>query len=262
MIEKKFLDLMNTELDGVNSAKESADLKKYLASNSEAKNYYEDLKTIYGIVDADRDQEPPSDLEDNILSSISFGKYSSGRTNGRDGGWLGKWVSVHRLRYAGAFAVGIIIGVIAYATIKYDGDSDKSFDNSLMYGTMRSIETTDEFEQIQSAGIDLGEINGQIRVYESKQLLIAEVSLGSPGEIEWVLQFDDDVSFEGFRHIDGQDCEVAAARTETRVQQNGNNKYVLFFNNKDHLTTPMVLKIYSADQLLLYEKKLTSAASK
>jgi hypothetical protein len=217
---------------------------------------------MFRAIDADPDGEPPPDLGDNVLASIPFGKYTTARTNGRSVVRWGDWLFARRLRYAGTFAAGIIIGVIVYAVVGYDGGGDDTFDNSLMYGTMRSIESTHEFEQIQSAGIDLDEISGDVCIYGSGHALLVEVSLKSPGDIEWVLQYDNnDVSFEGFRHLGGQGCEVAAAATETRVNQRGDSKYVLFFSNKDRSTIPMVFKVFSADQKLLFEKILTPAAS-
>lgn len=262
MTENDYLDLMNGELDGVNTGRDSNRLRGYLASNDEARDYFEKLEEVCRAVDADPEHKPPPDLFDKILASIPFGRFPTARSNGRSSRWGPSGFFSRRLRYAGAFAAGIIIGVIVYAAVGYDGRAGDSFDNSSMYGTMSSVESIDEFEQVQAAGIDLHELSGQVRVYESEHTLLAEVSLRSPGEVEWVLQFDNnDLSFEGFRRLDGQGCDVAAAPSETRVHQNGDSKYILFFSIKERPTSPITFKVYSADQKLLFEKLLTSAAS-
>ena len=41
MIDDKILELMNREIDKANSEKESADLKKYLDENIEAKKHFQ-----------------------------------------------------------------------------------------------------------------------------------------------------------------------------------------------------------------------------
>lgn len=261
MTDDKYLDLMHEELDGVNSPGGSAELKRYLDSNVEASRYFEELGEMFRIIDADPERKPPPDLLNNILESIPFGKYTAARAIGRGVVRWGGWFFGSRLRYAGTFAAGIAIGVIVYATVGYDGSSDTAFDNSLIYGTMRPAGSTNEFRQIQSTGIDLDEVDGQVRVYGSRDALVADIYLKSRSEIEWVLQYDNnDVSLEGFRHLDGQDCEVAAAPTETRVHQHGDNRYIVFFSNNDRSSTSIVIKVFSADQKLLFEKILTSAA--
>lgn len=263
MIEKKYIDLMNAELDGVNSSKESEELSEYLVSNREAKDHFEDLKFIFGRIDASKSVDPPSNLEDKIFSSISRGKRHSYHSSDHKASWIARCFSVPHLRYAAVFAAGILIGVILYSRIGYEGVGGGSFDKSRLYGTMKFVESAYGLEEIQSIDVDVGEVRGQIRLHESERALVAEVSLYSLDSIEWVLQFDkEDVLFEGFRHVDGKDCDIVAAATEARVRQTGDNKYVLFFSQNDHLDTPMVAKIYSADHLLLFEKSLTRAAVK
>ncbi len=43
MIEERYVELINKELDGLNTESESQELEKYLSENVEALTYYEDL---------------------------------------------------------------------------------------------------------------------------------------------------------------------------------------------------------------------------
>ena len=46
MIDEKLIELMNSEIDGVNSAEESLELKKYVESHPEAQSYFEALHRL------------------------------------------------------------------------------------------------------------------------------------------------------------------------------------------------------------------------
>jgi hypothetical protein len=266
MIGKKYIDLMNAELDGVNSTKESDLLREYLASNREAHDHFEDLKFTIGRIDAGKAfVEPPLDLEQRIFTSICWGRRRSEGSGRSTPSWIARCFSAPHLRYAAAFTAGILIGVILYSKVGYEVAGGSLFDKSRLYGTMKFIESADGLEEIKSLDVEAGEVRGQIRLHESERALVAEVSLSSSDPIEWVLQFDeDDVLFEGFRHIDGKgkDCNIITAASEARVRQTGHNKYILFFSQDNHLDAPIVAKIYSADHSLLFERSLTRAAEK
>jgi hypothetical protein len=44
MIEPKFIEMMNMELDGVLSERDRADLREYLSSSPDASEYFEGLR--------------------------------------------------------------------------------------------------------------------------------------------------------------------------------------------------------------------------
>jgi hypothetical protein len=91
-------------------------------------------------------------------------------------------------------------------------------------------------------------------------VLLAEVALNASDDIDWVVEYDaGDVSFDGYRSFNGGTGDVVAANTEMRVHQTGETRYLLFFTRKSHSVTPFIVKIYSANQLLL-EHTLSPAA--
>ena len=70
MIETKYVEWMNMEIDGVLPPDETSTLHEYLSSSSEAAEYYESLKATVSVVDATEDPGPPPHLETQILSQI------------------------------------------------------------------------------------------------------------------------------------------------------------------------------------------------
>ena len=90
--------------------------------------------------------------------------------------------------------------------------------------------------------------------------MLAEVSLDAPGVIDWVIEGDDgNVSLGGYRSSDGEAGEVLARDTRMRVRQTGGSHYLVYFNRQSDTVEPLVVKIYSADQLLL-EHAISPAA--
>jgi hypothetical protein len=263
MIGPEFVEQANKELDGVLSRPESERFHRRLATDAEAAKYFESLRATLAAVDAAEEPDPPAQLESRILDAVPWGQHrphspARGRATFRD--W---WIFTPKLRYAVTFVFGVLFGLIVYTSIAYNTDqSPGGLDDADFYGTMRYIDNTDGFQETHSVGVNLDQVTGHVRLHEADRVLLAEVSLESAGEIEWVLQYDEsDVSFEGFRQSEGRAGDVHATSTETRIYQTGEARYMLFFSQKHHKVTPITIKIFSADQLLL-EQPLTPSAAR
>jgi hypothetical protein len=261
MIEPKFVEWMNMELDGVLPPRRSKELHEYLSSHPDAAKYFDGLRATVAAVDSVEPAEPPPGLERRITDAVPWDRHPVADRGGGPVAALGKWFTGPRWRYAAVFGFGIVFGLLVYSAINYDNARrGAGLDITDFSGTMRHITTADGFRQTQEFGVDLDEVHGSVSLHQSNEVLLTEVALDTPGRIEWVVEYDaDDVSFDGYRCFDGDTGDVIAARTEMRVVQSGDTRYLLFFTQKDHPVTPIVVKIYSADQLLL-EKSLTPAA--
>jgi hypothetical protein len=125
---------------------------------------------------------------------------------------------------------------------------------------MRQIKTVKGFKQTQDIRVDLEQARGHVSLYESKNILLTEVILDVPETIKWTLQFDEnDVVFEGYRRFKQDTGDIDVTRSEMRVSQTGDARYLFFFTRKDPRVDPMVIKLFSADRLLL-EKFLVPSA--
>jgi hypothetical protein len=255
MIDPKFIEWMNMELDGVLPHRQGRELREYLDSHPEAQRCFEGLRATFEAMDKSPESEPPPHLFERIRAAIPFGRYQAVSPARGSAPRQGRWFIMPRLRYAAAFGFGIVFGLLVYSAISYDsGGGSGGVDNSDFWGTMKRIDSADGFTQSRVLGVDVDGVTGQVRLHESDDVLLAEVTLDSSDEIEWVMEYNaDDVSFEGYRCFDGGTGDVVAAKSEMRVLQSGDTRYFLFFARKDHRVSPFVVKIYSADQLLLEE---------
>ena len=253
---ERLTELIHGEVDGVNDAAATAELKKHLATDSSAQAELDALKRLTGRLDAIEAVEPPSHMFHRILAAVPFGRLERPTHPQRDG--IGAWLSGlfprFRLRYVATFATGLVAGfVLLWAAVAGDR-VDRPLDISNLYGTMRSIDTSDGFAVVGSVGIDAGTVRGEVRLHESDRKLLAEISLNTPDEIEWVLKYGD-ASFEGFRQIEGATGTLRAADNTMTVSHTGNGRYLLFFTQEGDADGSMSIEIFSSGNLL-YHKDL------
>ncbi len=69
MIDERMAELMQREIDGVVSSKDSAELHRYLAENPQALAYYEELREVDRALSIGGCAAPPADLKDAIVAA-------------------------------------------------------------------------------------------------------------------------------------------------------------------------------------------------
>lgn len=261
MIEPKFIELMNMELDGALPERDRTQLHEYLSSAPEATKYFEGLRAAVEAANSVEQVEPPAGLRGKILDAVPFSHPHVEAPLRGFAGWRENWFTMPRFRYAAFFVFGIAFGVLVYSAMNYDAQRGEGELNiSHFLGTMKQFTSSDGFKQTRAFDVDLDRVQGQLNLHESDRLLLAEVALDASGEIDWVVEYDArDVSFDGYRSFNGGESDVTAAKTEMRVHQTGDTHYLLFFTRKSHPVTPFVVKIFSADRMLL-EHTLSPAA--
>lgn len=251
------IELMNREIDGVNTSAQSDELNRLLAGDADARAEFDALKALHRRLEAIPVADPPPHLIHRILSAVPFGRYP-GRAPAHEGlgAWLSGIFSRPRLRLAATFATGLVAGIVLWAAVD-SGHVDSSIDTSNLYGTMRSIHSSDGFQVVGHVGIETAQVRGEVRLHESDRKLLAEISLDTTDPIEWTVRYNrDDVAFEGFRQVEGDAGSVSAAGDVMTVSQAGSGRFILFFTEQNDIPAPMSIDIFSAGNLL-YHKDLT-----
>jgi len=252
------VELMHAEIDGTNAPEQTRQLNEYLAAHADARRDFEELRALATHLDAQPHVDPPAHLIHRILAAIPFGRYPKAGSERGLGAWLSVAFPRRRLRYVAAFALGVVAGCILLWSTVSSRYVDSPLDVTNLYGTMRTIEPTDGFKVVGTAGVDLGPVRGEIRLHESDRKLMAEVSLRASDPIEWVLHYGPDVAFEGYRQVAGAAGAVTAAGTEMRVSQAGEGRFILFFTETDGSVTPMSIEIFESGKLI-YQKQFVDA---
>ncbi|MCK4237140.1 MAG: hypothetical protein KAX38_08460 [Candidatus Krumholzibacteria bacterium] len=254
MINDKYIELMNGEIDGVNSPEESLALNNYLDTHPEAQRHYKELcKTVEMFGEA-KELEPPAELRGIILSSIF--KKTEGME--RKSLFPSKPETLkHKFRYgyAYAFAAGIILGICLFAFLSHFGPGSRLSGPNNFYGTLGIKSRDGQFLTAEPIEFDLPDVSGSAHLRYSKDIILAEISLSSDSEIRVVLQHDENVSFEGLRTSVGNHHNVNVTMNKVELTHSGTCDYVIIFKDGSQNDNPIRIKI-KTDRGLLLEKSV------
>lgn len=257
MIDEQTLHLMNTEIDGVNSAVRSGRLRDILESDEEAMAYFASLKGVLERIDADPLVDPPLELRQRILDAIPFGQLPAGdRSTGLDTGesrWV-RWLSVlfpqPTMRYAGIFGLGLVFGVIVFTA----GSLMDSPPPANLQGTMMVLDG-EAGESIGHLEVEAPGVSGHIDVRSSANHIVAECTIGSSSQIEWALSYNADVVLESISRADGGLVGVRTTDTGIRFTHSGDGRYTIVFARDPAVTESPLVLVTSGGQTI-YEKHL------
>ena len=77
MIDTKYIELIHREIDGLNSAHESAELQRFISSSHEAKDLYDELVAVSHMLHEIRSVDPSPNVKKIILNSIDTSRYTA-----------------------------------------------------------------------------------------------------------------------------------------------------------------------------------------
>jgi hypothetical protein len=125
---------------------------------------------------------------------------------------------------------------------------------------MKTIDRTEGFAQVGSAGVELDAVEGTFLLHrhEGDGLLIAEVDLHSEEPVEWELVYDQkDMSFDGFRRSSSSSSAVTVDGSRARIRHEGDGRYFLFFSARNDTPAPIAIRVF-ADNTLLFEDEIST----
>ena len=112
-IRPEFLDLMQREIDGHLSKDEQVRLQNVLKHEAGAREEFENLREVAGILARVKDIDPPGDLKASVMAAVATGRKARKH---RFGLFQPRGHVV--LRYGYAVAVGVVVGVLIAPLIK------------------------------------------------------------------------------------------------------------------------------------------------
>ncbi|MFQ5708882.1 MAG: anti-sigma factor family protein [bacterium] len=255
MIAKKYFELINKEIDGVNSPDDTKQLKEYLAQHPEAEHFYQALTKLSKMLLQVHDVNPSPNLKKRIFNAIPWDKYAIKKQRRKS---LKSLLPAPRFRlsfnYVYAFSAGLILGVIGYALLSHSLQKNARLDFSHLTGTLLVDESLNSLEPVERVSLDLPGTSGTFELKRGRGVIVAELRLNAHQQVENVLAFDQhDLAFAGFGHMTGGPVAVDADSGHVRLSYRGDQEYILVFNDKLSTPTPLNLKIFSAG-ILRYEK--------
>ncbi len=270
-MEEKYIELMNREIDGLNSRKESAELEKYLHRNPEAGKYYRELLFVAGALNRVPEVEPPAELKASILNSI-FGKEAEAPAGAREAGAAvvaGARISAGRVRrpasvfdvfrirweprlayvLAACVAVALFLFVLFWRVVPGRAPRDLE----ALYGSIVSRHEAGQLFAVQPVDFALPGADGGLHVrYETKRILAA-LDLRSDSRIQIVFDYSRDVSLESITALSECQYNVKAGDGRFELTHSGDCRYVIVLDDRSGTHSPIGLRVIRGGVLLLEE---------
>ncbi len=251
MIEERYIELMNGEIDGVNSPAESEALETYLGSHAEARRNYDELRRLAEMFDETAALEPPGELRERILSAISERERPIERPGIREI-LTAPFHAKPRRKLGLAFCAGLVIGLLIFAAIAKFGTLGTPGDIELFTGTLR-IDPGKRILSAEPLDFDLREVSGHARISYTDERILAELELSSRSEIEVIFNYEKDIHLEGLT-VSGPGSHTTETKArETRLTHTGDRDYVFVFRNYKGTMVPINITIRAGKDRLLEE---------
>jgi hypothetical protein len=254
MIDERYIELINGEIDGANTPEESSELRHYLETHPAAQRYYDELRDIGNAFAEMKDLDPPKGLRESILASVARCRRPPERESYfariRE-----RLMPQARPRYAFAFVTGVLVGFCVFAVSSLvmlrgaEGRADR------LYGTLTTGQDAIDVLSSECIPFDLPEVYGGACIEHSKASVHANLDLYSEGEIRVTFEYDDLLRFEGFRALDESEHTMRVDGNRAELTHLGECDYVLVFSDRRSSGSPIHLSISDQDGVI-FEKSI------
>jgi anti-sigma factor RsiW len=180
MIDEKYIELIQAEVDGELPEQHRADLSRFLLTNPEARALRDELRQVCATLGRVPAVEPPQGLRESILAAIPGA--TAARTPRRS--------SATRFQYfrvAAAFAGGLLVSAIAF---QVGAGRQAAFDVSEVAGTLASQDPVARSSPVDTASVSLEQVSGTVSLFRSATMRVVEFDLAVRQPLEVVVVHD------------------------------------------------------------------------
>ena len=223
MIDERWDDLIQEELDGVATPTDRALLYDRLARDPAVRTAYEDMQRLSSVIREVPREDPPASLKIAIMNAI--GHAPARRPVPVRSGWLPSLrdAFVARPIWGGGFvfATGIAVGLLLFALVGHS----PTLDTQGLTGTMTPAE---HFQRLGQKNIDFNGVHGQMETGLSSQGPCLYLNLESPVPAEITVGFLGQVNtFRGFHQENPANGQISVDSGGLRILHHGKNRYLL-----------------------------------
>lgn len=246
MIHKKYIELINKEIDGVISSAEKNNLDEYLLKNPDAKNYYDEINLTNQYLSLLPDQEPSENLKKKIINSINFNKYSPEIKNKSFWNLLG----VPKLRLAYTFAAGIIAGIIVFAIFFNNNNINLKNISGTVAVSDNNVKTIREIPVKFPGAI------GNIELKQLENNIWLNVNFNTNQNFKMIVKYPGNLDFNNIKPALDGNIEFSKGKDFIQVNSSGNQQYSLLFSKNNSEDSDLQIKIINSDEIV-YEHKIS-----
>jgi hypothetical protein len=248
VIAKRYIRLMNAEIDGANSPEESRELREYLDANEEAREHFEELKAV-GVAMAEAGQvSPPEGLRAAIMRIVR--QRERARARGGFVEWVRQGLSpAPRMRLAYSFAGGVAVGLVLFAILSMTLPQLAMVpgDGRELMGTMGGERC---FVAADAVDFEVPGAAGSASVRYCAETVTLQLSLESESEVVVILSYDEEVDFDGLRAYQAGDHAIAVTGNRAELTHAGMRDYDLYFTDCTESHLPLRMRVESGGRSL------------
>jgi len=246
MIEERHIQLIQQELDGLNSLGESREVEVLLSTHGELKSYYDELREVFRRLNSASEIEPPPNLYERVINAIPFAPQA--RPSAVPD-WWSKTMEFLTLRSSLSFSAGLVLGGLLIFFLFH---STQEADHTNLVGTLGNRES---FVKSEPTAIQLKGIQGEAVVSHSSIKTLVEIHLKSERQIEATLEFDKmQLRFESFRS-DEPVSSFQMDESVLHISHLGEGRYTILLKNLSPQPLNLELRI-RIDGQLLFERTI------
>jgi hypothetical protein len=265
---------MHAEMDGASSPEESDELRRYLDSDPEARRHYDELREVGRIMASAERVSPPAGLRESVMETVAElarRAQAQARTDAHRSGSgmrvalprgrrpriglasrVREWMApAPRLRYACAFAAGLVVGIALFTVLVLTVPPMVPGERSLLYGALgmgAGCAATSE-----PVSFEAQDASGRASVLYCAASVLVELDLSSRSDLLVEIVFDERVDFDGFRALQSGDHSVTVAGNSVELTHSGDRSYELMLTDDTESRLPVRMRVVSGDRLLLEE---------
>lgn len=237
-MDQETSDLIQGDIDGLNSPEEQRELSRRLDLSPEARQEQARMAELCRLLDSVPACEPPQGLRDSILAGIPrpAAAHVAARNRGRPRrGWLGA-------------AVALAATVAGVAVLLVRAPAPEQLDASRLAGT---IGRPAAGIGAATLGLDAPGISGTITAQRHERGFTIDINLDTIRPVS-VLADSDGVplELEGFLPLAGHPTRVSDSDGSIRVLHSGKQHYALVLRSGDAKLAHVDVEIYEGEQLV------------
>jgi hypothetical protein len=256
-MNEEYLNLIQAEIDGLNSDSDSARAHSLIAEHSELHTAFEELKAVKLAIESLGEKEPPLTLRTSIMNAIPERVMQPSNTSEKASLWAGiisLVTSPKPVSLAYAFSLGLIVAFVA-ASVLLPPTTGTNIDQ--IAGTMGAVNMS-SFETIAIFAIqeeEEGEEEGSVKVHQSRDMIIIEFTYFRGRPIVANIEYDEEFMDLTATRSDGdsQNLETRTGGGELNFSGDGPLKEFVTLTVRDDYegNDEMKIDVSSSGQSLL-----------
>ena len=245
MNEKRWLELMNGELDGVNTPEESAALRSHIASSEEARRRFDELGRMARMFADAGEVKPPAAMEARIMDAIAARDAAAGR----DRGFLLDFLSPRR-KVAYSFAAGIAVGIVIFVIVYHALSGGNQLDERDLYGALAERERAGAVIEARSVEIAAPGCAGSAAVQYRDEAVFVGVTIDSDAAVEIGIAAGTELPLRSFQAPACGTYTIRGSGEGVSVGIGGRCEFVAVFGDARRERPPVRVIVTSGERVL------------